>query len=155
MIPAPLISVGAFDYHIVDANDPAIARVLADMNGLFPDDFYDLDSEHFQHGLWLVATTGPPLRIVGFAGSVPFRPFDNFLYFKRVAVLPEYRGNSIQRIFMQLTESYARKIGYTHLISTTDIENIYSANNFIKTGWQLTKPEKPWEPTSLYWIKKL
>jgi len=151
----PLVRVGPFDFHMVDAQQPAIARILQDFNALFPDDFYDLEPEHFQNALWLVVVSGSPFRIVGFAGSVPFRPFNDYLYFKRVAVLPAYRGNALQRVLMQLTERQARKVGCSHLISTTDIENIHSANNFIKMGWQLTKPEKPWEPSSLYWIKKL
>lgn len=146
---------GAFDIYQVDPQDAATRDALSKFNDLFPDDFYPLESKHFQDSLWLVAVAGTPRRVVGFAGSVPLRPFNDFLYFKRVAVVAEYRGKSIQRIMMQLTENLARKAGYTHLISTTDIENIHSANNFIKTGWQLTQPERPWEPTSLYWIKKL
>lgn len=146
----------AFDFYEVDARDDLTAQRLSDFNDLFTDEFYPLERHHFEKGQWLVVTTRDPVpKFVAFAGSVPFSPFEDYLYFKRVAVLPEYRGQSLQCALMQLTEALARKAGYTHLVSTTDIENIYSANNFVRTGWRLTKPEKPWEPSSLYWIKKL
>lgn len=145
-----------FHVQVVDAHVPAVAEVLSNFNDLFLDEFDPLEREHFEQGQWSVVTTcGPRPELVAFAGSVPFHPFDNFLYFKRVAVVADYRGQGLQRALMQVAEAAAREAGYTHMISTTYIVNIHSANNFVKTGWRLCKPEKPWEPRSLYWVKKL
>jgi ribosomal protein S18 acetylase RimI-like enzyme len=127
-------------------------RITA-FNDLYPEEFYPLESQHIEHGHWFTIEIGD--QMVAFAGYVPFVPFTESVYFKRVAVLPEFRGYGFQRALMRKAEGVVGAAGYTRMISTTDVANIHSSNNFIKEGWRLVNPEKPWEPTSLYWVKDL
>ena len=127
-------------------------RITA-FNDLYPDEFYALERQHLERGHWFtIEIVG---QIVAFAGFVPFVPFSESVYFKRVAVIPEYRGKGFQRALMRKGEATCRGLGYTRMISTTDVANVHSSNNFVREGWKLVNPEKPWEPTSLYWIKDL
>jgi GNAT superfamily N-acetyltransferase len=127
-------------------------RICA-FNDAYPDDFIPLESQHLERGQWFAIEHGS--EWIAFAGTVPFVPFPDVAYFKRVAVLPEYRGHGLQAKLMDAVENSARLAGYRIMVSTTDIVNIHSSNNFIKRGWRLVNPEKPWEPTSLYWVKDL
>lgn len=125
-------------------------------NDLYPDDFHPLERHHLERGHWFAVHIGNQSGTwVAFAGFVPFVPFPDVAYFKRSAVLPEYRGYGLQRKLMAVRETAARARGYTRLVSSCDISNVHSANNFIREGWLLTNPERPWEPTSLYWVKDL
>jgi GNAT superfamily N-acetyltransferase len=136
---------------------PVDGRLYADrlcaFNDAYPDDFIPLESQHLERGQWF--TIEIEGKLIAFAGTVPFVPFPDVAYFKRVAVLPEYRGYGLQAKLMDAAENAAALAGYRRMVSTTDIVNVHSSNNFIKRGWRLTNPEKPWEPTSLYWYKDL
>jgi ribosomal protein S18 acetylase RimI-like enzyme len=139
--------------HAVDGR--IFGAEISAFNDAYPDDFEALTSEHLERGQWF-AIEKPPSKIwIAFAGSVPFLPFPDVLYFKRVAVVPEYRGYGLQCKLMDAAEKAAGRAGYRLMVSTTDVVNVHSANNFIKRGWRLVNPEKPWEPTSLYWVKEL
>lgn len=54
-----------------------------------------------------------------------------------------------------LREQYAKKLGYTWIVSDTT-DNPPSANSLARKGYQMFEPTKPWGmETSLYWRKKL
>lgn len=133
-------------------------RLLGDrisaFNDLYPHEFHPLERQHLEGGHWFAVHVGE--QLAAFAGYVPFVPFPDIVYFKRVAVLPEYRGYGFQRKLMRIGEATCRARGYARMVSTTDVVNVHSANNFVKEGWLLTNPERPWEPVpSLYWVKDL
>jgi GNAT superfamily N-acetyltransferase len=125
-------------------------------NALFPDAFLPLKPRHLDKTSfwWLVKVAD---RTVGFAGMVPFLPFPRVGYLKRAAVLPEYRGQGLQKRFMETREKAARDwTDWTHLVSECEFDNIASANNFIRAGFKLCEAERPWaETNSLYWIKPI
>lgn len=123
-------------------------------NKAFPDDFLPLTPWHLAHGYWWLVTEGP--HTVGFAGSVPFTPFEQYGYFKRVAILPDHRGNGLQKHLILAAEQRAIiSTEWTHMVSSCHYENMGSANSFISCGYKLCRPERPWEPESLFWIKPL
>jgi GNAT superfamily N-acetyltransferase len=91
-----------------------------------------------------------------YLGVIVSTYYPDTLYFKRVGVLPEHRGNSLQRRLMRVMELFARRRGFIALVSDTT-ENPCSANNFISAGgWKLFEPEYPWAfSNTLYWRKDL
>jgi GNAT superfamily N-acetyltransferase len=130
-------------------NEPAIRA----FNRLFPAQFEDLERRHIESGYWwLVHGAG---QIVGFAGLTQFTPFPGIGYLKRAAVLPEHRGRGLQSRLIEIRIEKAKSIGWTHIVSSCEISNISSANNFIRSGFVLCRPERPWEKDSLFWIKEI
>jgi GNAT superfamily N-acetyltransferase len=91
-----------------------------------------------------------------YLGVIPSTYYPNALYFKRVGVLPEHRGNNLQRRLMRVMELFARRNGVAALVSDTT-DNPHSANNFIAIGgWRLFDPDFPWAfSNTLYWRKDL
>jgi hypothetical protein len=56
---------------------------------------------------------------------------------------------------MRAIESRARRNGWSWIVSDTT-ENLVSANNFIRAGYRLYRPEEPWGwPHTLYWRKQI
>jgi hypothetical protein len=52
-------------------------------------------------------------------------------------------------------EARARSNGWSWIVSDTT-HNIVSANNFIKSGYELYQPRYPWGwPQTLYWRKSI
>jgi len=140
----------------VDASDDEIAEIIHDFNRAAEPKFPAL-KEHELEGphcyWWLAYHEGEP---VGFAGMVPSRLYKNAGYLKRAGVVPEHRGRGLQLRFFRARESKARKIGWDMLISECNDDNIWSANNFIRSGFLLFEPIERWAfNTSLYWRKRL
>lgn len=126
------------------------------INDRFPDDFFKLTEEHIVRGDWFLAYQDGDDEIAGFAGVVPFVPFGGFGYLKRTGVLAEHRGNGLQWQMIGRVMEHAKEAGVYHtLVSSTDIRNVASSNSFIKAGWRLTMPEKPWEKDSNFWVHKV
>lgn len=141
-------------YQITEVDGKTCADEIGRMNGRFKKDFLPLKEKHFARGHWWLVYDGA--RLIGFAGSVPFDPFPHVGYLKRAAVLEEYRGKGIQRELMKLREERARaSTDWTCLISECHIENVASANNFIRSGYLLCEAERPWAKETLFWIKQL
>lgn len=141
-------------FDVREVNGPARSDDINAFNALFPDQFQALKPRHLAKGFWwLVYCEG---RLVGFAGLVPFDPFPRVGYLKRAAVLPECRGKGLQRRLMDVREAKARAdTDWTHLVSECSSTNVSSANNFIRAGFVLCEPERPWEKDTLFWIKKV
>jgi GNAT superfamily N-acetyltransferase len=90
-----------------------------------------------------------------YLGAIASTYYPGALYFKRVGVLAEHRGNNLQRRLMRVMECHARRDGFAALVSDTT-DNVHSANNFIAAGWKLFEPEFPWAfSNTLYWRKDL
>lgn len=141
-------------YKITEVDGEKCAAEINAFNGKFPDDFIALKPRHLSKGFWWLVHAD--VRLIGFAGMVPMIPFQHYGYLKRAAVLQEYRGRGIQRELMTLREERAKEsTDWTHLISECSIENVASANNFIRSGYVLTEVERPWEKETLFWLKRL
>jgi GNAT superfamily N-acetyltransferase len=137
----------------VDGSDEDIEETIREMHDREPD-FPSMDVEAFLHGFWWIASDSA-LRPVGFAGMVASQQFLKSGYLYRAGVLPVHRGHGLQRKLIQVREMKARKIGWTHIVSDCT-DNIHSANNFIRAGYRLYRPRRPWAfSNTLYWRKEL
>jgi GNAT superfamily N-acetyltransferase len=135
----------------VDAEDEEVADTLADLHRLTFLASAPLPA--FQLGHWWLAYHGD--TPVGFAGLVPSAYIRNAGYFCRVGVVREHVGRSLQLRLMRALEARARSNGWSSVVSDTT-DNLRSANNFIKAGYRLYRPEFPWAwPQTLYWRKVL
>jgi GNAT superfamily N-acetyltransferase len=138
----------------VDPRDDTVVRQIHAFNRSEPS-FPELQPRHFHHGYWWFAYRhGEP---VGFAGLVPMVPFPGVGYLKRAYVLPEARGNGLQRQFLFTRETMARCLGWSMLTAECSAGNITSANNFLACGYDPFEPEQPWGelPDAIYWLKRL
>lgn len=135
----------------VDGQDEEVADTLAELHRRT---FFDraripqFDDGHW----WLVFDGAEP---VAFAGLVPSTHIANAGYFCRVGVLRQHAGRRLQLRLMRALEMRARRNGWRLIISDTT-DNVTSANNFIRAGYQLYQPKTPWAWShSLYWWKSM
>jgi GNAT superfamily N-acetyltransferase len=135
----------------VDVNDDEIAETLADLHRLT---FFDgAVVPEFDWGHWWLAYF--ERMPVAFAGVVPSTRAYNAGYLSRVGVLKKHSGNGLQLRLMRALESRARHNGWNWIVSDTT-NNLASANNFIRGGYQLYQPQYPWAwPNTLYWRKSI
>jgi hypothetical protein len=61
----------------------------------------------------------------------------------------------LQLRLMRAMESRVRRNGWSFVVSDTT-DNVASANNFIRAGYRLYRPQHPWAwPNTLYWRKSI
>lgn len=72
-------------------------------------------------------------------------------------VLPQFRRRGIQAAMIATREEWARNQGFTVAVSCTGVENYASANNFIRAGYCITPPWKPFNnpDVGLFFRKQL
>ena len=135
----------------VDRDDDEIADTLADLHRLTF--FESATIPEFDHGHWWLAYYGG--LPVAFAGLVPSTHAHNAGYFCRVGVIRNHRGNGLQLRLIRAMEWRAGRRGWRCIVSDTT-DNLISANNFIRAGYRLYRPEYSWGwPNTLYWHKSL
>lgn len=136
----------------VDGDDEDNAADLALLHDLT---FGSTDPKaNTSEGHWWFAFFEDQEAPVAFAGIVP-SIFPNAGYYKRVGVLPKHRGAGLQLRFSRVIENRCRRNGWTTIYSDTT-DNIPSANNFIRAGYELFEPPNRWAfQNSLYWRKRL
>jgi GNAT superfamily N-acetyltransferase len=89
---------------------------------------------------WLAYVDG---KIAGFAGLKVFREGTHKMGFlERAGVLPEYRGQGIQRLLIDVRDREARRQMVDQNITYVADWNLSSANNLIRCGYELYKPER-------------
>ncbi len=133
----------------VNGNDDDIADTLAELHQLTF--FQSAPLPKFDWGHWWFAYRG---RLpVAFAGLVPSTHVENAGYFCRVGVLKQHCGHELQLRLMRALEARARTNGWCLVVSDTT-DNLTSANNFIRAGYRLYRPQYPWGwPHTMYWRK--
>jgi GNAT superfamily N-acetyltransferase len=105
-------------------------------------------------GDWWIALVDS--KEAGFAGMVPSHKAPNAGYLCASGVLPEYRGNGIQKRLLRARIAQARKYGWTELRTETINDNPASANALIACGFRCFTPEKAWgSPYAVYWRKAI
>jgi GNAT superfamily N-acetyltransferase len=135
----------------VDAEDEEVTDTLSDLHRLTFFESAPLPAFDWGHW-WLAFHQSVP---IGFAGLVPSTHVDNAGYFCRVGVTRFHCGNSLQFRLMRALELRARRNGWSWVVSDTT-DNVVSANNFIRSGYQLYRPREPWGwPHTLYWRKQI
>lgn len=141
-------------YTITEVDGQKFATEVRAFNALFKKDFLPLKDRHLKDGYWWLVHQG--VALIAFAGMVPFEPFPRIGYLKRAAVLPEHRGNGLQARLIALREERARaSTDWTDLVTETSLENPASGNSFVRAGYRLVEPERPWAKETLFWKKAL
>jgi GNAT superfamily N-acetyltransferase len=134
-----------------DGYDEQVADILAELHQLT---FLDAAKmPDFEGGVWWIACHGR--RPVAFAGLVSSTHMRSAGYLCRVGVIEQHRGHGLQLRLTRAIESRARRNGWTRIVSDTT-DNLASANNFIRAGYRLYRPQMPWAwPGTLYWQKSI
>ena len=132
----------------VDAAD----KVLTDMQALlFPAD----KIVPARVGEWFLALD-PDGAAVAFAGMTPVKSWPGAWYFNRCAVLPEWRGQGLQRRLIHARARRATRIGGRFAISATMAWNVPSSANLIACGFGPYWPQEPWlAESACYWMREL
>ena len=133
----------------VDGSDDDTAETLTELHRLT---FFGTASvPKFEQGHWWLAVQ--EVEAGAFSGLIPSSHVCNAGYFCRVGVLSEHWGKRLQLRLMRALEARARLNGWCSIVSDTT-DNLSSANNFIRAGYQLFEPTRPWAwPQTLYWRK--
>lgn len=135
----------------VDGQDDEISDTLTELHRLT---FFDAAPvPEFDHGHWWIAHH--EREPIAFAGIVPSTHVCRAGYFCRVGVLSTHCGRRLQLRLMRAMEARARLNGWSAIVSDTT-NNLSSANNFIRAGYLLYRPQTPWAwPHTLYWRKAI
>lgn len=133
----------------VNGGEDEIADVLTELHRFT---FFDGASiPCFDHGHWWLAFDGA--LPVAFAGIIPSTHMIRAAYLTRVGVMGPHVGHGLQRRLMRAAERRSHGNGWSWMISDTT-DNIWSANNFIRSGYRLYRPDGPWAfAQTLYWRK--
>lgn len=97
-------------------------------------------------GLWWLARDSSG-NAVGFCGVTYHSQLEHHEpcgFLCRVGVLPEARGNGLQRRFIRTAERQARRDGLQVMVTYTHNLNSHSANNFIACGYRVYAPRHYW-----------
>lgn len=104
-------------------------------------------------GYWWLAYHGE--HLAGFAGVTKSRQWGGTGYLCRAGVLPEYRGQGLQKRLIQARLAKAKRLGWFYCITDTR-RNPASANSLISSGFRMYTPRNPWSfNDALYWRIKL
>jgi len=134
----------------VDTRQPAVqTRLSALQKKCLPyDKPYDTN-----HGYWWIATQDGV--DCGFAGLVCSPWWSDCGYLIRCGVVPDCRGQGLQKKFIRVRIRQAKALKMNWVITST-YDNPASANSLISCGFKMFNPTKPWmtKHTS-YWRLKL
>ena len=101
-------------------------------------------------GFYAGGTVGVPTSIGGVGGGAYV---DDDGIFTLKSITDRHVGQGLQRRLMRVAERRSHRNGFNWMISDTP-DNIRSANNFIRGGYQLYRPGIPWAfAQTLYWRK--
>ena len=135
----------------VDGQDEEVVETLTELHRLTF--FGSARIPEFDHGHWWLAFR--QALPIAFAGVVPSTHAYNAGYFTRVGVVRKHCGQGLQLRLMRAMESRVRRNGWSFVVSDTT-DNVASANNFIRAGYRLYRPQHPWAwPNTLYWRKSI
>jgi len=105
------------------------------------------------HGYWWIATQDGV--DCAFAGLVSSPWWSDCGYLIRCGVVPDMRGQGLQKKFIRVRVRQAKALKMNWVITST-YDNPASANSLISCGFKMFNPTKPWmaKHTS-YWRLKL
>jgi GNAT superfamily N-acetyltransferase len=122
----------------VDGQDEEVVETLTELHRLTF--FGNARIPEFDHGHWWLAFR--EALTIAFAGVVPSTHAYNAGYFTRVGVVRKHCGRGLQLRLMRAVESRVRRNGWSFVVSDTT-DNVASANNFIRAGYRLYRPQHP------------
>lgn len=101
---------------------------------------------------WGVYDSG---RMIAF-GGIEKGVTPGIYYLCRAGVLPEYRGQGIQKSLIHLRIAWAVKRGAASVVTDTAAFSVASMRNLMACGFMPYVPEEPWAlDCSVYWQRKL
>ena len=105
------------------------------------------------NGTWWIATKNGV--DCGFAGLICSPWWSDCGYLIRCGVLPDYRGQGLQKKFIRVRIRQAKTLQMNWIVTST-YDNPASANSLISCGFKMFNPSRPWmtKHTS-YWRLKL
>jgi GNAT superfamily N-acetyltransferase len=105
------------------------------------------------NGTWWIATKNGV--DCGFAGLICSPWWSDCVYLIRCGVLPDYRGQGLQKKFIRVRIRQAKTLKMNWIVTST-YDNPASANSLISCGFKMFNPSRPWmtKHTS-YWRLKL
>lgn len=102
---------------------------------------------------WWIAFYGD--EPAAYAGLSPSSKWANTGFLVRCGVMPDHRGNGLQRRLVHVRERRAHVHGWPWIVSYTRT-NPESANNLARCGYKMFNPNKKWAPKdATYWRKCL
>lgn len=104
-------------------------------------------------GCWWIASEDG--RDIGFAGLTRTVSWVDCGYLCRAGVVPNCRGQGLQKKFIRVRIRQAKALGWKWLVTDTT-DNPASANSLIACGFKIFEPTKPWGfANTIYWRRKL
>ena len=101
---------------------------------------------------WIAVKDGAD---IGFAGLTRTVSWIDCGYLCRAGVVPDARGQGIQKKFIRARIRQAKALGWKWLVTDTT-DNPASANSLVSAGFKMFNPTKPWGfKNTLYWRLKL
>lgn len=134
--------------------DPSHAEVSASIIGMHEKCFPDLEFQQL-HGDWWIAYSRETKAPVGFAGLWPSLRQPGAGYLCRAGVLPEGRGQGLQRKLIKVREREAKKKRWVVLFSDTKPGNAHSLNNLFACGFRSFVPSDPWSGAEWNYVRKI
>ena len=105
------------------------------------------------HGYWWIATQDGVDS--AFAGLVCSPWWSDCGYLIRCGVVPDMRGQGLQKKFIRVRVRQAKTLKMNWVITST-YDNPASANSLISCGFKMFNPTKPWmAKNTSYWRLKL
>lgn len=133
----------------VDTADPKVASDILKMHeACFP----DLDFQQLHGDWWIAYRNGAP---VAFAGLWPSVRSPGSGYLCRAGVMPEARGEGLQRRLIKVREKEARKKRWVALFSDCRPGNAHSLNNLFACGYRAFVPSDPWSGEEWNYVRKI
>ncbi|MBT9776246.1 GNAT family N-acetyltransferase [Clostridium sp. MCC353] len=88
-------------------------------------------------GIFMIVFPGLSQENLGRDINLPESELVKVVHMDSAAVLPEYRGYSLQRRLMQAAEAEARRRGFRYLMCTIHPDNHYSRDNVLEQGYHI------------------
>jgi len=141
------------EYRPGDKNDH-LAEVIRRLDEkCFPDK--DVHREPFGTTWWWIArdkTNGSP---VGYAGLRYLTKPDDCAYFCRAGVIASHRGQGLQKRLIRARVAYARRQGWSGVLTYTSADNYPSANSLVSQGFRLYSPSFAWSGREMLYFRLL
>jgi GNAT superfamily N-acetyltransferase len=101
---------------------------------------------------WFAYYKDEPIAFTGLMYYPYLKEPAAFLY--RTGVLKDYRGHGLQKRFIRVRETQAKKDGYKRIITYTSYDNYASANSLIACNYKLYRPPVDWGVKNAYYFQK-
>jgi ribosomal protein S18 acetylase RimI-like enzyme len=150
----PVNESGDVTFRRVDYSDPEVKKMIKDLNRrIFTDELIDTSKD--AQAVWWIARAGD--QVVGYCAILPRGKGG---YLSRAGVLPDFRGQGLQKQMITLRLRYAQSQGWPWVVTDTHRENVASIRSLEKIGFRPYRPRNPqmpksWIAQSRFWIYQL